>query len=245
MNTFLKSTITVLMVLVAFTSCAQTKKSQQKRHSASTENVTKLSPVDKNGYFNVLNAPQTNSTFSTQSEENSDGSLTTKIFKGNKLLQTFKHEASTSQVHFIDINFDGYEDLLIGPATARNYSIFYLFDKKKGSFVTTMQDACLNGYFLVNYNKKHFVKMSSNGASSTFYETFSWEGNKFVVNETLMVFSDPSEYADNDVTTKYTLIKGDDYYGPGSVGCVKMRTNNLRDLPKQWQKIIDSFENME
>lgn len=245
MNTSLKTTITVLMVLVTFTCCAQTKKSQRKRRSTSTEKVSNLPPADKNGYFNVLNAPRTNSTFSAQSEENSDGSFTTKIYKGKKLLQTFKHDATSGEVRFIDLNFDGYEDLFIGPATSRNYSIFYLFDKRKGSFVPTMQDASINGYFLVNNNKKVFVSLTSNGASSTFYKTFSWKGNKFVVNETLMVFSDPSEYANYDVTTKYTLIKGDDYYGPGSVGCVKMRTNNLKELPNQWQKIIDSYENLE
>ncbi|MBO4722855.1 MAG: hypothetical protein J5629_07975 [Muribaculaceae bacterium] len=245
MKTFFKSTLLVLMALVTLTSCAQTKKSHRKKHSASTEKVKKLSPVDKNGYFNVLNAPQTNSTYSAQSEENEDGTFTTKIYKGKTLLQTFKHDATSGEVRFIDMNFDGYEDLFIGPAASRNYSIFYLFDKKKGSFVPTMQDASLNGYFLVNNDKKHFVSLSSNGASSTFYEIFTWEGNKFVGKETLMVFSDPSDFAENDVTTKYTLIKGDDYYGPGSVGCVLKRTNNLKDLPKDWQKIIDSFDNME
>ncbi|MBR5117030.1 MAG: hypothetical protein IK100_00120 [Muribaculaceae bacterium] len=246
MKTLIKSLLLVLMVLVTLTSCAQTKKSHHKKHSASTEKeVTELSPVDKNGYFNVLNAPQTNSKFKAESEENEDGSYTTKIYKGKKLLQTFNHEATSGEVRFIDMNFDGHVDLFVGPAASRTYNNIYLYNKKKDCFEPAFDAAVLNGYFLLNENKKHFVSLGSGGASSTFYQKFTWNGKKIEVAESMMEFSEPSEYADYGVSTKYTLFKGDDYYGPASVGCVEVRTNNLKDLPKEWQKIIDSFENME
>lgn len=204
----------------------------------------KYGPYDKNGYASVLNAPTTHRTLKTQSTQNEDGSYTTNIYSGEAIVQSLKHEATSGEVRFIDMNFDGFVDLFVGPATARNYSTIYLNDNK-GKFVPTQQEANLNGYFLVNDKKKHFVSMSSNGASSTFYEKFIWNGNKLEVSESLMVFSDPSEYTDYGVTTKYTLIKGNDYYSPASVGCVKMRTNKLSKLPKEWKKIINSFENME
>ena len=42
----------------------------------------------------------------------------------------------------------------------------------------------------------------------------------------------------------YTVVKGGDFYG-AKTGAAKKRTNQLTKLPKQWQQIIDSFDNME
>ena len=200
--------------------------------------------VDANGYYNVMNAPQTHSKFKAQSKENQDGSFTTKIYSGKKLLQTFKHEATSGEVRFIDMNFDGYVDLFVGPASSRTYNIIYLYNKKTGKFVPTQGEVSLNGFFLVNDKKKHFVGMGSNGANSTFYQLYTWNGNKLEVSQSLMEFSDNEYDEPNGFTTKYTLIRGNDYYSSASVGCLIMATNKFSKLPKEWQKIIKSFEKM-
>ena len=228
MKTSLKSFITVIMALAAIASYAQTSKR-----------------VDANGYYNVISAPKINIKYRAQSTQNEDGSYTTKIYKGKKLLQTLKHETTSGEVRFIDMNFDGEVDLFVGPPAARNYSTIYLYNKKKGNFAPSQREL-LNGYILVNDKKKNFVSMSSDGAISTYYQLYTWKGNKLVPSEGLMVFTDPNEYTNYGVQTKYTLLNGpiDNYYSPEGVGCVRMRTNKLSKLPKQWQQIINSFDNM-
>ncbi len=198
--------------------------------------------TDKNGFYKVLDCSTTPSYFKATSEQNEDGSYNVKIYHGRQLAQTIKCDVTGKELYFLDANFDGNLDIVVGPATARNYSTILLWSDKKNEFVPTGVE--LNGYFLVNPKAKMWVGLSSNGASSTYYTKYIWKGNKLEVSETLMEFSDPKEYADYGVTTKYTLIKGDDYYSPASVGCVKQRTNKRVKLPKDWQRILNSFDNM-
>jgi len=198
--------------------------------------------TDKNGFYKVLDCSTTPSYFKATSEQNEDGSYNVKIYHGRQLAQTIKCDVTGKELYFLDANFDGNLDIVVGPATARNYSTILLWSDKKNEFVPTGVE--LNGYFLVNPKAKMWVGLSSNGASSTYYTKYIWKGNKLEVSETLMEFCDPSEYTDYGVTTKYTLIKGDDYYSPASVGCVKQRTNKRVKLPKDWQRILNSFDNM-
>ncbi len=200
--------------------------------------------VDKNGYYNVLDCPTSPSYFKATTEQNEDdGSYTVNIYRARELAQTISCEVTGGGLHYFDANFDGNLDIMVGPATARNYSTILLWSDKRNEFVP-MDGEALNGYFIVNPKSKTWVGMNSGGASSTFYKMMRWNGNALEVIESLMVFSDPSEQADNGVTTKYTLFEGDDYYGPQSAGKVKTRTNKLAKLPKQWQQIIASFDNM-
>lgn len=200
-------------------------------------------PTDKNGFYKVLDCPTSPSYFKATAERNEEeGIFNVNIYHGRILAQTIKCDVTSGDMHFLDANFDGNLDIVVGPATARNFSTILLWSDKTKQFVPT--GVGLNGYFLVNPKAKIWVGISSDGASSTLYSKHIWRGNKFEVAESLMVFSNPSEYALYGVTTKYTLIKGDDYYSPASVGCVKLRTNKLSKLPKQWQQIIDSFDKM-
>ena len=198
--------------------------------------------TDKNGFYKVLDCSTTPSYFKATSEQNEDGSYNVKIYHGRQLAQTIKCDVTGKELYFLDANFDGNLDIVVGPATARNYSTILLWSDKKNEFVPTGVE--LNGYFLVNPKARMWVGLSSGGASSTYYTKYIWNGDKLEVSETLMEFSDPKEYADYGVTTKYTLIKGDDYYSPASVGCVKQRTNKRVKLPKDWQRILNSFDNM-
>ena len=199
--------------------------------------------VDKYGYYNVLDCPTSPSYFKATTEQNDDGGYNVNIYRARELSQTISCDVTGGELHFLDANFDGNLDIVAGPATARNYTTILLWSDKRGEFVP-MAGESLNGYFLVNPQSKTWVSMSSGGASIAFYKKMRWNGNALEAAEMLMVFSDPSELAANGVTTKYTLIEGDDYYSPASVGCVKKRTNNLKKLPKEWQQIISSFEKM-
>lgn len=201
-------------------------------------------PTDKNGFYNVLDCVTSPSYFKAGTVKNNDGGYTVNIYRARKLSQSISCDVTGGDLHFLDANFDGNLDIVVGPATARNFTTILLWSDKKKEFVPMAGEA-LNGYFIVNPKSKTWVSMSSDGASITYYKKMQWNGNTLKAAEMLMVFSDPSEQATYGVSTKYTLIKGDDYYSPASVGCVKLRTNKISKLPKVWQQILNSFENME
>ena len=200
-------------------------------------------PTDKNGYYSVLSCPTSPSYFSATTELNEDdGSYNVNIYHGRQLAQSINCDVTGGELHFLDANFDGNLDIVVGPATARNYSTILLWSDAEQEFVETGLE--LNGYFLVNPKSKTWVEMSSNGASSTFYRIYNWKGNNLEAKEMLMVLSDPGDYAEYGANTIYTVVKGGDFYG-AKTGAAKKRTNQLTKLPKQWQQIIDSFDNME
>lgn len=200
-------------------------------------------PLNKYGFYSVLDCPTSPSYFKATTEQNEDdGTYSVNIYHGRILAQTIKCDVTSGDMHFLDANFDGNLDIVVGPATARNYSTILLWSDKAKQFVPTGVE--INGYLLVNPKSKIWAGMSSDGASSTIYEKYTWHGDKLITDESVLVFNDKSEYAAYGVSTKYTLIKGNDYYSNASVGCVKLRTNKLTKLPKQWQQIIDSFDKM-
>ena len=201
--------------------------------------------TDKNGFYKVLDCPTSPSYFKATAERNEDeGVFNVNIYHGRILAQTIKCDVTSGDMHFLDANFDGNLDIVVGPATARNYSTILLWSDKAKQFVPTGVE--INGYLLVNPKSKIWVGMSSDGATSTIYQIYNWDGDKFVVTESLIDFSDPNEYATYGVETKYTLYEGslDLYNSPEGVGRKCIRTNNIKKLPKDWQRIIDSFEKM-
>jgi hypothetical protein len=202
-------------------------------------------PYDKNGFANVLNAPSSHPAFDVQSVENDDGSFTLNIYRGSSLSQSFRHEATTGDIHLLDVNHDDYVDILVGPASPRTWSTVFLSAPLGGKFIQTEEEPSLNGHMLIKGNGKHqLVTKGSSSYCSDYYNIYSWEDNKPTVDEMLIVISDPSAYKEYGVTTKYTLVKGGDYSSPQSVGAVLKRTNKLKKLPKQWQEIIESFDNL-
>ena len=93
--------------------------------------------TDKNGFYKVLDCSTTPSYFKATSEQNEDGSYNVKIYHGRQLAQTIKCDVTGKELYFLDANFDGNLDIVVGPATARNYSTILLWSDKKNEFVPT------------------------------------------------------------------------------------------------------------
>ncbi len=201
-------------------------------------------PTNKYGYYNVLSCPTSPSFFKATTEQNEeDGTYKVYIYHGNYLAQTIKCDVTGGELHFLDANFDGNLDIVVGPVTSRNYSTILLWSDAEQEFLATGIE--LNGYYLVNPKSKTWVSLGSNGASTTFYQTYKWNGLALDTDELLMVISDKTTRAEYRVNTLYTLIKGNYYYGLETEKNVIKRTDQLKKLPKHWQQIIESFDTME
>ena len=201
-----------------------------------------LAPLDANGFYNLHNAPNRFNSFGSRVITGEDGSKTVMVWYGSKIVGTLELNTSGDEVRWVDANFDGFIDVVIGPATSRNYIAICLQDPKSRTFKQSYVTDELNGDFILNPNTKQWVGRSSNGASSTIYQIYSWTNNHLVPTETLIVISDPRDYAANGVKNQYTIINGNDFQHIATAK--KKETSKITQLPPEWQRILNSFENL-
>lgn len=195
--------------------------------------------TDKHGFYNILDCPTTLSFIKATTEEQNDGSYNVTIYRGRDVSQTFYIEDVTSgDLYYLDANFDGSIDILVGPATSRNYSTILLWDDEIGEFVP-MEGDYLNGNFLVNPSKKLLVGQGSASYCSEYYTRYIWNGNRLVPTEILIEINDPKAYKEYGVKRRYTIVKGDNL--DNIAGNKKFETNKKSKLPAEWRTILDSY----
>lgn len=194
--------------------------------------------TDKNGFYCIVDCPTSLSFIKAATEQQEDGSYNVNIYRGRELSQTFNFEVTSGDLYYLDANFDGNMDILVGPAASRNYSTILLWNDKKGEFVP-MEDGYLNGNFIVNPGKKFLVGQGSGSYCSEYYTRYTWQGNRLVATETLVEITDPKAYKEYGVNRRYTLVKGDI---PNNIGAnKKVETNKKSKLPAEWRTILTEF----
>ena len=201
-----------------------------------------LAPLDANGFYNLHSAPNSFNSFGARVVTGSDGSKTVMMSYGSKHVGTLELNTSGDEVRWVDANFDGFIDVVIGPATSRNYTAICLQEPKSRTFKQSYVTDELNGDFILNPNTKQWVGRSSNSASSTIYQIYSWSNNHLVPTETLIVITDPRDYAANGVKDRYTIINGNDFQHIAA--SKKKETSKITQLPAEWLRILNSFENL-
>ena len=152
--------------------------------------------------------------------------------------QTFNLEVTSGDLYYLDANFDGNMDILVGPAASRNYSTILLWDDTKGEFVP-MEGDYLNGNFMVNPSKKILVGQGSGSYCSEYYTCYVWQGNRLVTTETLIEINDPNAYKEYGVTRRYTVVKGDNL--DNIAANKKVQTNKKSKLPAEWRTILKEY----
>lgn len=177
--------------------------------------------TDVNGYYNLLDCPQSLPNVKV-TEADDDGTMTV-IINGNEV-NKLTCVTSSYDVRFVDANFDGYYDLLIGPAIAREYSYLYLWDSKKQSFCPAIE---LNGDYIINPAKKQWASATPLSYCLTDFDIFRFEGNEIVYIESLNENSNPERGL-----WRYTISQGD---------LTKLETNKKSRLPKRWRIILKEF----
>ncbi len=199
----------------------------------------KLQPkTDKRGFYNVVDCPTSLSFIKASSEEQDDGNYKVNIYRGRELAQTFSFEVTSGDFYYLDANFDGNMDILVGPAASRNYSTILLWDDNKGEFVP-MEGNPLNGNFLVNPGKKFLVGQGSGSYCSEYYTRYTWQGNRLVATESLIEITDPKAYREYGVKRRYTVVEGDNF--DNVAANKKIETNKKSQLPAQWRTILASY----
>lgn len=195
--------------------------------------------VDANGYISLHDCPRLIDNVKVDVTSDESGDYLVAVSMAGKTMDTFRCESTGADVHFVDANFDGYYDFVVGPATSRNYSQLYLWDSIKQCYYHAQANDGLNGYMLLNPDKKQWVIRGSSSYCSLYYTIFKWEGGREVDIESLIAISDSMMFHEYGVQRYYTIIKGADFENISKN--LKKQTNSKAKLPKYWKTIIDTF----
>ena len=164
-----------------------------------------------------------------------DDGVTAKIYYDGELIQTFMGlnvvpTFESSQVHYLDANFDGYVDIILGHIESRTYSAILVWNSQKGKFV---EAEYTNGALLLQPSTKMLLLQGSGSWCSTYYYRSKWTGNRMTEIDNLELISDPKQYKEYGVKNKYTVRKNK------RVAC---STSIESKLPQEWQQILKGFK---
>lgn len=193
--------------------------------------------LDEDGLFTVENCPTTHDVLEVKLHEGEYCIDKVEIYANGMLMQSVpisEEDAITRQVvHFLDANFDGNVDILIGPGCNREYSNLIMWDNEENKFVRASNDGftVFNGSFFYDPERMVVYRMTSSSAFETTWTLMVWQGTDLQSEETFLQVFEPSYYDFYHVTNRYTVrgyYSGDDY----------ISTDDPAQIYEPWDKWI-------
>ena len=171
--------------------------------------------------------------------------LKAKVYKNDMLLQILEGEEEydalatdiidindPKNVHFMDINFDGYVDIFIGPSMSRTKSSVFLWNPTSESFQQVAKDEMLQNIILEPSSKSFY--QGGSGWRSIGFSRYKWAYYSIEELETLEIVSDASQYEDYNVTHEYTVKTKE--------GKIVSETDNISELPEKWRAVYERYK---
>ena len=191
--------------------------------------------LDESGLFTVDNCPTTHDVLEVKLHEGEYCIDKVEIYANGMLMQSVpirEEDAITRQVvHFLDANFDGNVDILIGPGCNREYSNLIMWDGEENKFVRASNDGftVFNGNFFYDPERRVVYRMTSSSAFETTLTLMVWQGTDLQSEETFLQVFEPSYYDFYHVTHRYT-VRG--YYS----GEDAISTDDPTQVYEPWDK---------
>ena len=225
--------VVVLVALVFMASLAQAQESNPLAVPAVT--------LDRYGTFTVADCPTTHETLEVKLLENENRIDKIQIFAEGMLMQSLpvrEEDAITrNEVHFLDANFDGNVDILIGPGCNREYSALIMWDREENCWARATNDgfSIFNGDFFYDPSRMVVYRRTSSSAAETTYTMMIWQGTDLQSEETFLIIGDRSCYDSYHVTHRYTIRN---YYSDEDI----ISTDNPNEIFNPWDRWINSDE---
>ena len=225
--------VVVLVALVFMASVSQAQESNPLAVPAVT--------LDQYGTFTVADCPTTHETLEVKLLENDYRIVKVQIFAEGMLMQSLpirEEDAITrNEVHFLDANFDGNVDILIGPGCNREYSALIMWDNEENCWARATNDgfSIFNGDFFYDPSRMAVYRRTSSSAAETTYTMMTWQGTDLQSEETFLIIGDRSCYDSYHVTHRYTIRN---YYSDEDI----ISTDNPNEIFNPWDRWINSDE---
>lgn len=222
--------VTVMMLIPAFVAMAQ------QDESVNNPLAVPSVELDQYGFFTVADCPTTHDVLEVKLHEGEYCIDRADIYADGMLMQSVpisEQDAITRKVvHFLDANFDGNVDILIGPGCNREYSTLILWDREENCFARASNDGftVFNGDFYYEPERMAVYRMTSSSAFETTYTFMTWQGTDLQSEELFLQVFDPSYYDFYHVKHRYT-VRG--YYTGEDIG-----SDNPNDIFEPWDKWV-------
>jgi hypothetical protein len=222
--------VTVMMLIPAFVAIAQ------QDESVNNPLAVPSVELDQYGFFTVADCPTTHDVLEVKLHEGEYCIDRADIYADGMLMQSVpisEQDAITRKVvHFLDANFDGNVDILIGPGCNREYSTLILWDREDNCFARASNDGftVFNGDFYYEPERMAVYRMTSSSAFETTYTFMTWQGTDLQSEELFLQVFDPSYYDFYHVKHRYT-VRG--YYTGEDIG-----SDNPNDIFEPWDKWV-------
>ena len=222
--------VTVMMLIPAFVAMAQ------QVESVSNPLAVPSVELDEYGFFTVADCPTTHDVLEVKLHEGEYCIDRADIYADWMLMQSVpisEQDAITRKVvHFLDANFDGNVDILIGPGCNREYSTLILWDREENRFARASNDGftVFNGDFYYEPERMAVYRMTSSSAFETTYTLMTWQGTDLQSEELFLQVFDESYYDFYHVKNRYT-VRG--FYTGEDVG-----SDNPNDISEPWDKWV-------
>ena len=211
MNVMINSGLKSILTTVALMCVACNAVGQQNTDERGALAAPQIA-VDANGLFTVDNCPTTNDRFAVAFHEGEYGIESADILWDGIECQTIRFDGDNScvtrkTVHFLDANYDGYLDILLGTGTNREYSALLLWNEEENMFVRATNDgfSIFNGDFFYDPQRMVVYRRTSSCYAETTYTMMVWQGSDLQSEETFLIITDESYYDDYHVTHRYTV----------------------------------------
>lgn len=217
-----------------------------------SEVVAPVIKPNEMGFITLKDCPVKAPHVSTFVYDNEDGSMRAKVYVGKssdreRLVLWYDDldvsGAERNRTHYLDANFDGYIDILIGSGESRNYSVLMLWDVEKESFKKV--DNSMNGLLMLDPQSKTLLLEGSASWCSMFYSRYKFEGTEMKLVDQLVYITEPSEYGTYGVKAAYTITTDEEPGDDGHYRNVQLSTNSKASLPKDWQRIVNAYNQLQ
>lgn len=197
----------LMVTVVALVSLGTCKALAQQENTLAVPSVQ----LDEYGLYTVENCPTTHDVLEVKFHDGEYCIDRVDIYADGKLMQRVsinEEDAITRKVvHFLDANFDGNVDILIGPGCNREYSTLIMWDREENQYARASNDGftVFNGNFYYEPERMAVYRMTSSSAFETTYTMMTWQGTDLQSEETFLQVFDPSYYDFYHVSHRYTV----------------------------------------
>ena len=233
-NVNLQSCVVALMAMTALMACGTPRQSVVPATSKDQLEVPKVN-LDKDGFFTVDDCPTTHDVLDVTLNEG-EYAINLVLVSSDDLPMTTvpldeDYGVTQDVVHFLDANFDGKVDILVGPGSNRNYSVLLLWNDEKNDFVLASNDGFVvfNGFFFFDTKNEVVYRVTSGSAFETTCTKMMWMGTDLQSEVTFLQVFDPSYYDSYRVTNRYTIRN---YYSDEDV----ISTDDPNDISLPWSE---------
>ena len=205
--------------------------------------------TDMSGFHSVDDSPITYEGLDVQLKKSEGQVKSANIYKDGELLQTFNLSSGDGinyyddapLVHFLDANFDGYVDMVIGLGAARNFSGIFLWNPEKKQFIraTDNDDPTINADLIFAPKEKVVYASYSEGGGMSQTARMEWDGKNMKTVEWFLQMESwrYHEFSELNISRHYNVVNR-------NKNRIIFSTDDPKAVPARWRAwVFDEYAN--